>query len=186
MNADGNLLLTIDAAAFRALIHYRDGGTMVLHAPEQLTGVIPVTVRHVSSLSAGDFVWLVRYSNSGRGPSLDIAAGSIHSIEEAHAPHLLQLLMLDGNSASPGDSGGGVWYDGQPVGNVWANGVTAGQKIGRDDSRSNSGPPLVLILAALLPLESIDAQRNARCVPAVLHNSVGEIILPLVRSGRRH
>lgn len=153
LNADGRLLLAMDAAAFEALIRYRDGGTMILHAPQELIGVVPAPVAQTDRVVSGTILWFVRYSVASGGTAVEVVPGSVEAIERLSHPPRLHVRMLDGSAAIPGDSGGGVWNDGHLMGNVWANGVKERRAIDNVWTAKANNLARVLIVVALLPLQ---------------------------------
>lgn len=161
-NAQGDFLLLLDAETFKELIRYRDGGTMILRAPDNLQGIVPAEMAAGSGITGDDRLWRARYSPAQHGISLEVAPVLVEAVEQDVNPPRLQLRLPDGKAAIPGDSGGGVWHNGQFVGNVWANAV----KLRRSNWGAQSGAPgetpLVVLIAALYPTnrESQYAQNN--------------------------
>ena len=94
-NARGDLLLAVSGSAFLGMIRYRDGGTMVLAAPAELAALAPVAVAPAGTRN-GDIAWVTRRN---------------------------RLRGADGAVVIPGDSGGGIWFNGQLQGNLWSGGV---------------------------------------------------------------
>jgi hypothetical protein len=122
-DASGELLLTLDAAAFRALVVYRDGGTMVLRTPSGLHGMVPAEVGTANA--ATGTVWVMRRALASGRDTVEITVAAVTALDEVRFPARIWLQSLDGSGVLPGDSGGGVWVDGQMVGNLWAGGVQA-------------------------------------------------------------
>lgn len=156
-NARGDFVLVLDAAAFQALIRYRDGGTMILQAPDGLTGVTPANAGAHNRIAAGDLLWLARYSRANGERWLEVAPAVVEAVERDVRPPRLQLRMPDGHAAIPGDSGGGVWFNGQLVGNVSANGLKLKRSRWSAWFARAAEPPMVVTIAALLPEQSLEA-----------------------------
>lgn len=151
-DADGALLLSLSAEAFQSLIRHRDGGTLVLAAPAELT-VLPAAMLDapVESADESDVVWVVRRARSNGGGTLEVVAASVQGVEVANGVQRLRLRGADGAVVLPGDSGGGVWLGGRFVGNVWSGGLEVrrtllGRLLGASHETETN-----LILAALLP-----------------------------------
>jgi hypothetical protein len=79
----------------------------------------------------------------------------------------MRLRNLDGSAVIPGDSGGGVWGNGQLLGNVWAAGVKEDRWSwallfgGRDLGEASN-----LTIAALQPLSGAPGLRSSALAPA--------------------
>jgi hypothetical protein len=126
-SADGRPLLELDGAAFRALIRHRDGGTMVLEAPDMLVmtrpwapRLKPVAVGDGAGVQAGDTVTVAyRLPAAGR-ESVSTFEALVQSMEIKDGRPAWRLQSAEGERVIPGDSGGGIWKDGELVGNLWA------------------------------------------------------------------
>jgi hypothetical protein len=143
-NASGGLLMVLDRTSFGQLIRYRDGGTMVLEAPDGLQGVVPAEVAFGSPVGPGEAVWSVRRSPDNGSTSTEVVSSRVEAIDMVGIPQRIELRSLDGQGLVPGDSGGGIWQGGSLLGNVWAAGVQEGQATS-------------LIIAALHPFEQTGA-----------------------------
>lgn len=151
-DADGALLLTLPAEAFWSLIHYRDGGTLVLAAPTQVAA-LPAAQLDAPAESAdeGDVVWVTRRARSNGGATVEVIAASVQEVEAADGLQRLRLRGAGGAVVLPGDSGGGVWLGERFVGNVWSGGLEIrrtwlGRLLGSSHKTETN-----LIFAALLP-----------------------------------
>lgn len=148
----GRLLLTLDAQIFRALIAYRDGGTMVLRTPAGLQGLVPATLG--APAGQGDVVWFARRDPAAGRTTVEVVAATVTSLHAKAKPASMHLRNVDGSAVIPGDSGGGVWADGKLAANMWAAGVKEQRFFwsdwfgGRREEASN------LAIAALQPLGS--------------------------------
>ena len=123
-STDGELLLELDGAAYREMIIYRDGGTMVLRVPD---GVIndshpstknPIALDDRAAVQVGDKV-LVVVRRPDTSHQVEIQEAVVESVEDQYGLPSLTMRRLNGKPIEPGDSGGGVWMDGQLVGNLW-------------------------------------------------------------------
>jgi len=149
-NAAGHLLLTLDAAAFRALIAYRDGGTMVLRAPAGLEGLVAAELG--APAGEGDVVWFARREPLSGRKAVEVVAAAVTAVESAALPATVRLRNLDGSAIVPGDSGGGVWANGRLVGNLWAASLTKKRTFWSELFGGDEAEPSDLAIAALQPL----------------------------------
>ncbi|HRQ40166.1 MAG TPA: hypothetical protein PLD25_19825 [Chloroflexota bacterium] len=115
-NANGALLAEISGAVFRNLLHYRDQGTLLLAAPPELAFLVGVT-GNGRELAVGSRVFLTRHLPGYE--VVEVAVATVVTEREGIPAYLLQTA--DGTAVVPGDSGGGVWYEGQLAGNLWRN-----------------------------------------------------------------
>ena len=116
--ASGDLLLELSGMEFQQLIRYRDGGTMTLNAPEELAaGLTAVPLGDGRSMQKNDVV-LLAY----RHPQTDVISVVPMLVTEL-TTHLEQpaykLLSLNGERVVHGNSGGGLFVDGQLAANMW-------------------------------------------------------------------
>ncbi len=145
LDAGNGLLLELGGEAFRSLIHHRDGGTTVLAVPGGLipdelsarseqthTTVTTAELGDGRKVGPGDQV-LVTYHDPQHENQVAILAATVESVEGgAGGSPVLILRSVNGEGVVPGDSGGGVWVDGQLVGNLWSRVLvqdTSGQTI---------------------------------------------------------
>ena len=119
-DADGRFLLEMTGDAFSQLVLFRDGGTLIMRAPQALTAQLPnaAAVGHVASLMPGDIVY-VAHRQANQDDTVVVMAAEVLAIEFRNSIPLLSLRSLNGQTIEPGDSGGGVWLDGRFVGNLW-------------------------------------------------------------------
>ncbi len=122
-DADNHLIKVIIQQRFVESIVYADAGTLILRPPQELIEqLVPVSVQEIPQVAAGQTVDIVYREN----PSREIAAIKQAVVEEVaiyNNEPVYKLRSLDGQPIQPGDSGGGIWYDGCLVGNNWT--VTA-------------------------------------------------------------
>ncbi len=118
LDAAGNLLVELDAAAFASLVLYQDPGTLVLDAPAELGQPNTAQIGDREAVAAQALVHLVR-----RMPEddfrLEVLAVEVEQLDRVEGSPVFRLRTLDGQSIVRGDSGGGVWMDGELVGNNW-------------------------------------------------------------------
>jgi hypothetical protein len=134
-NALGELLLEIDGQAFLDLIRYRDAGTIVLSAPVELRpdyvsvlaarakinlSLLPTATAFgdASALRVGDQVH-IPHQSKGDPTRISILTAVVEGLISENGLPAVQLRSLDGEVIIQGDSGGGIWLNGSPVGNMW-------------------------------------------------------------------
>jgi len=117
-NANGALLVEISGAFFRNLLHYRDQGTLLLAAPPELAFLVGIT-GNGRTLATGSQVFLTRYQPGTA--MVEVAAATVTAVTEREGIPAYLLQTADGTPVLPGDSGGGVWFEGQLAGNLWRN-----------------------------------------------------------------
>jgi hypothetical protein len=123
VNSDNQLLLELTGREFTDLIRYRDRGTLVLKAPGGLQA-IPANLGKGQRLQSGDIIEVVQRNSDDRY-QVEVVSAEIISIDDYHNLPVIRFRLLDGKAIRPGDSGGGVWYQGELVGNTWGMYVEA-------------------------------------------------------------
>ena len=148
-NVDHELLLEMSGEQFLQLIRYRDGGTMVLSAPDVLAGRLSaVPLGGSDSAGKNDMVTLAhRQSHSGQ---IGVAKMRVQKEITYKGQPVYRLTSLNGEVVIEGNSGGGVLFDGQLIGNMW--GTIMVEEVSRV-SGSGAGSPqqTSFSLAAQLP-----------------------------------
>jgi hypothetical protein len=117
------LLLELSGREFRNAILYRDGGTMVLRAPAGLLPSGQLAGRAASlgdrqEVQPGDTVHLV-HQLAGKEHQIGVMDAVIESVSGKDQRPVYTLRSLDGTAIIPGDSGGGIWVEGELLGNMW-------------------------------------------------------------------
>jgi len=115
-DADHHLLKNMSGSEFMSLIRYQDAGTLVLEAPEDIA-FHPAAKG--SPIKAGDVV-LVAFRQTAGGSKVSILEAVVDIVFTFQGLPAYKLLSRDGQPIRGGDSGGGVWHEGQLVGNMWA------------------------------------------------------------------
>ncbi|KAA3657767.1 MAG: hypothetical protein DWQ04_27105 [Chloroflexi bacterium] len=135
-DANGLLLTEISGDAFYQNILFRDSGTLVMQAPEELLsfGIVPAEMRYLNNQAVGDTVTIVRHQ-PGTSEKLDLLDARIQSISLFSGVPQVELQSLNSESLERGDSGGGIWADGQLVGNTW---MRIRQKLNRTNANNAS------------------------------------------------
>ena len=129
-DAKQNLLLTLSGAQFKDLIHYKDAGTLILNAPEELfasrerqRALAPAQLafekkNDAFTIKPGDVVQ-VAYRPADNFQQVELLEAKIESISKFKGVPTLNLRSLNGQAVAPGDSGGGIWFQGRLVANLW-------------------------------------------------------------------
>jgi hypothetical protein len=130
-NSEHQLLAVIKAVVFRAMIRYQDEGSMVLKlTPDLKTKLLPaegepdilttVDDRVEQGVQSGDIVQIA-YQQPGDSHQLSVRKARVEAHSHYEGVPVMWLVTLDGLPIIQGDSGGGVWFEGRLVGNLWAS-----------------------------------------------------------------
>jgi hypothetical protein len=131
--ADNELLARLSAAEFTALIRHQDPGTLVLKAPQNLARTLLYNLGESASgeqlaagklgnnlhVQPGDIVQVARRTGEDR-EEVEVIDARVLASEYYQDLPILTLQTLNGELLEHGDSGGGVWFDGELIGNMWA------------------------------------------------------------------
>jgi len=132
-DAKNNILQEMYVAELKSLVVYQDAGTMVLRAPGGLSDKrTAASLDAMSQLKPGDTVQVAHRKQPTRDAVVVLDA-VVEDIRMSDGAPVYTLRTLDGESIYPGDSGGGVWYEGKLVANTWAA-VTTHVARGSDDT----------------------------------------------------
>ncbi len=129
-NADNQMIKPIYGYEFKEWIVFQDTGTLVLKLPEELFGLSDlIHMDAIPQIAPGETVDVVYRENPAREKATILQAVVEEIITYKGLP-AYRLRSLDGQPIIPGDSGGGIWYNGALVGNNWvtvmeANGSAA-------------------------------------------------------------
>ena len=116
LSHEGVLLSQLDAAAFEALVAFEDAGTLLFTAPVELHHVPTTPYAPHTALQAGQVVYAVFVT-----PNKTLVMQEAVYIDMMGAGIVTyRLQSLQGNLTTPGNSGGGVWHNGQLIGNTWS------------------------------------------------------------------
>jgi hypothetical protein len=130
-DADNHLLKTIIGTQWRDLIVHADPGTLVLRPPQELLDPLdPVSLQAVPQVTSGEMVEIVYRENPSR-ETAGILEAVVEEVTIYKDQPVYKLRTLDGQAIQPGDSGGGIWYQGCLVGNNWT--VTAKSTLTPED-----------------------------------------------------
>jgi hypothetical protein len=148
----GQLLVELELLRFKKLIQYRDGGTMILTAPKGIAAGkqsdqtdIPAYSPEKPELTAGDVVSLAYRERNGQ-VGVFVMQAIVESIGEKHGKPVMRLRSSDGMPTIGGDSGGGVWLQGEVVANMWTT-------VMMEDIQTGERRPTHTSIAALMSFE---------------------------------
>lgn len=117
LDAKDNLLVEISAMDFKVLVRYSDRGNLIFAAPPGLQASL-ASLGNPQDLRVGDVITVVHQASGSQAP-LDLMPAEIRAIEHYNGLPIFRFVSVDGQEIKPGDSGGGVWYEGQLIGNTW-------------------------------------------------------------------
>jgi hypothetical protein len=146
-DAGGVLLEEMDSDEFHQLIRYRDGGTMILALPTQLEA--PAVIGNARIVQPEDVV-LIAYKTP-KSSRLDVLEMRVTNVYKHHGRNVFALVSPDGEVVNHGNSGGGVWYRGKLVGNMWGT----IQKLLISKEQGNALKSTDRSIAAMLPVGAI-------------------------------
>ncbi len=170
-DAENELLLRLFGFQFQALIRYQDKGTLVLDIPDDLEpflsagvggsnnrgGLIPGKSGNSGKVKPGAIVE-VAYRQGGNRQEIGSLRAVVESVAHYKGLPIFRLRSLNGQPVLPGDSGGGIWFNGKLVGNLWASLAVGSQPVAGQSS-GNSAPGSVafsdISYAAILDSEVV-------------------------------
>lgn len=146
-DAENRLLLRMFGFEFKALIAQADAGTLILKAPEGLLEAMDegngafeaAQIGAQDDIRPGDVV-RVAHRQPGKRDRVELMPAVVEAVIAYKGLPAYQLRSLDGQPVLVGDSGGGIWFEGQLVGNLWAT-LTVPQAAG--GSNAGSQDPVV-------------------------------------------
>jgi len=141
--AQGELLLTLTGPEFSALISHRDGGTTIVNMPASIANHFQVANSNAATPVEQNDVLTIAYRNSD--DSISVAAMVVTKVDEFIGLDRVEMTSVNGEIIHTGNSGGGVYANGQLVANMWATLLV--QTDGSDDLQETEKSR-----AALLPV----------------------------------
>jgi hypothetical protein len=144
-SAAGELLMDMTPERFYSLIRYRDGGTMVLATPPELTDCLkPVpAVAAEQPLHDGQEL-AIAFWQPEAVQQVTVEAVTIETVEAYDGNASIMMRSVNGKVVVQGNSGGGVFAGAKLVGNMWetmkirqqVNGQPSGETSSTDLSRA--------------------------------------------------
>lgn len=113
--------LELSGADFRALIREQDAGTLILSSPQPLVASHAkslVTMGEVGKVTSGSIL-VVAHQDPEQNGKVALQDARLDSLTRYENLPIFKARILDGQPIISGDSGGGIWLDGQLVGNMW-------------------------------------------------------------------
>jgi hypothetical protein len=166
-DAQNGLLLRMFGFEFKERILLQDAGTMILEAPQELLAHHPATVGVTGSgnlrvpgkagnaemVKVGEMVQ-VTFRQGANRQQVDVLNAKVVAHDLFKGLAITQLRSLDGQPLMQGDSGGGVWFQGELVANTWTTLVkgSAEDNPASPGAEGDSGPVFTeFSFAAALP-----------------------------------
>jgi hypothetical protein len=117
-DANGTVVISMTPFEFEKLILFQDAGTTILIAPANL-GIAPATMGSPRQAAKGQIVSIVR-RQPGNMNQIEVVQARIVKEALYESLEAWKLQAMNGDFISPGDSGGGIWLNGQWIGNTWS------------------------------------------------------------------
>jgi hypothetical protein len=143
-NGYGQIITEMQLFQFKRLIRHRDGGTMVLSAPDKIANSLDLEQLESQSRSlgkhhvvAGDEVSLVYRQREGQS-GVAVMRVEVESIGLKQGLPVLRLSTPEDMPVIAGDSGGGIWLDGELVANTWTTLMIINGQTGETRSANSS------------------------------------------------
>ena len=118
-DAQGRMVKTMSGSDFISRICYLDAGSLILRSPlEEVEQAQPDIASDPHQVRAGDVVLVAQREGPERKEATLVEA-EVESVTTFQGVPVFRLKGLEGRPVQGGDSGGGVWYEGSLVGNLW-------------------------------------------------------------------
>jgi hypothetical protein len=156
-DAGNGLLLSLTGLEFKALVRSQDEGTLIISAPASLVapsskkgaGAGVQEAGNAQEVKPGDVVQ-VAYRKSGGFNQIELLEAEVTSIGTYKGFSTFNLRSTSGQPVKPGDSGGGIWYNGRLVGNLWGT-LMKGNVVAVGDGQPTNQKFTDLSFGAILP-----------------------------------
>ncbi len=157
-NVDGQILYFSPLGDFRRRIRYSDGGTTIFKVPEALQAHAlgnPVAGSAKAQPEVGDAVVITHREilETSFGVSIQVTfhQARVQAVETKNGLPVFRLQSQDGHTVVPGDSGGGVWFNGNLVANMWTTIMVEREAVSRTAEPANGLQPTDISIAAQFP-----------------------------------
>lgn len=118
-DAQGQMVKTLSGSKFISLVRYLDAGTLILRSPVRLKEQTQLVIAaDPLQVQVGDVVQVTQRGGPERKEAALVEA-EVESITSIRGLPVIRLKGLEGRPVKGGDSGGGIWYEGSLVGNMW-------------------------------------------------------------------
>ena len=91
----------------------------------QVPGERPAELGVDQPVQEGQNLIIVRQGRNG-SQAVELLAVNVEAVGERWGQLVYELRSADGGDIMPGDSGGGLWFEGRLVGNMWKSKYTYG------------------------------------------------------------
>jgi hypothetical protein len=119
-SVNNELLLELDRSRLFSLYRYRDGGTLIFEAPDQLSAQMSaVELAGEDIVLRNDDTLLVAYWKLDSSEPVSVEPVVVESTEPYKELASIKMRTINGNVVAHGNSGGGVFLNGRLVGNMW-------------------------------------------------------------------
>ena len=152
-NSKGEKLAEMELKDFKKLIRYRDGGTMIVSAPREIEAgnrvnlsLLPGEPLGRQHSVAADRVLLTHRDQHGES-RISLIEATIEKSYTKQGKAVVQMQTANGESIAGGDSGGGIWIQGNLAGNMWATIMMENESTGERQHTDRS-------IAALIPWQA--------------------------------
>jgi len=120
-DVQGDVLLTVTAVQFQQMIQYRDGGTLILALGNNLPGRAVASSIHQTIERNNVLLLAYRQPTSGQVDVVPVMVDEMKLYQERPSYY---LRSLHNEAVVGGNSGGGLFVDGELAGNMWITLVT--------------------------------------------------------------
>ena len=118
-DAENHLIHSMAVRKFKELTLDANPGVLILQAPDELLEtLLPIRYTEAHPVTVGDVVSIAYRENPDR-KKVAIQQAVIEQVTTLENHQVYQVNSLDGQVIQPGDSGGGLWLDGEFVGLNW-------------------------------------------------------------------
>ncbi len=154
-NVNNQILFFSHLSDFRMRVRYRDEGTMIFKVPSSVlsyTPDYPISPDDITQPGVGDIVLVTHQSipeaDAGNSMYVTFHQSRVLAVESVNGVPVYKLQSLDGHSVEPGDSGGGVWFNGHFVANLWMTFLVESETISPTADTTHIQHPTDISLAA--------------------------------------
>jgi hypothetical protein len=137
-NVKGELLLTTSGQLLRNSIRYRDGATLVFSAPTEVADRFRATATGLSRIVKRGDILFIAYRHTDNGDAISVEPVIVKKVKSFEGHAAFQLESGNGRSVLVGNSGGGVWHNGELVANMWASVLMSGSSGVRETNISRA------------------------------------------------
>jgi hypothetical protein len=157
--AGNETILQLDPVIFRGLIRFQDAGTLILALPYNWDRPVTATsMGDSNALQTGQTVFIA-YRRSTDRSVVDVLPAIVEIFKNHEGLNAMRLRTVDGTPILNGDSGGGIWVNGQLVANMWATVLSPDGNSHTNQSIGAVSPSPQQISAVAEPGDIIELQK---------------------------